>query len=110
MQMVYVIGEMDVAVLKACALSWVMLSVAELPVSLVSDTVGVAMVLSSVKVMLALAVLPGVSGSGTTTGWAPSPGGGGLVFNRGPPAVGEGRAPAGGPGLEGRAPGPGVVV
>src|SRR5258707_14499984 len=52
--------------------SLVIRSLFELPLSLLSATVGVAIVLSSVKVMLALAVLPAVSGSGTTTGWLPS--------------------------------------
>ena len=49
-----------------------MLSLPELPVSLASATVGVATVLSSVKLMLALAVLPAVSVSVTTTVWSPS--------------------------------------
>ena len=39
--------------------------------SLVSATVGVAMVVSSVKLMLLLAVLPEVSVSVTTTVWTP---------------------------------------
>ena len=58
--------------LKVSAASWVMLSLVELPVSLLSATVGVAMVVSSVKLMLALAVLPAVSVSVTTTVWLPS--------------------------------------
>ena len=49
-----------------------MLSLPELPVSLVSATVGVAMVVSSVKLRLAVAILPAVSVSVTTTVWAPS--------------------------------------
>ena len=58
--------------LKLSVASWVMLSLVELPVSLLSATVGVAMVVSSVKLMLALAVLPAVSVSVTTTVWLPS--------------------------------------
>ena len=42
------------------------------PLSVVKDAVGVAMVLSSVKVSVLLAVLPAVSISETTTVWLPS--------------------------------------
>jgi hypothetical protein len=48
------------------------MSVSELPVSLVKAAVGLAIVLSSVKVRLAVDVLPAVSVSVTTTVWLPS--------------------------------------
>ena len=60
------------AALKLSEPSLLILSLPELPVSLLSATVGVATVLSSVKLMLALAVLPAVSVSVTTTVWSPS--------------------------------------
>src|SRR5207248_2540032 len=48
---------------------------------------GVAMVVSSVKVKLALAVLPAVSVSVTTTVWLPSAAGAVYVAEAGPPSM-----------------------
>ncbi len=56
----------------SAASSLVIRSLDELPLSLASATVGCAIVVSSVKVRLALLLLPAVSVSVTTTVWLPS--------------------------------------
>ncbi len=56
----------------SAASSLVIRSLGELPLSLASATVGCAIVVSSVKVRLALLLLPAVSVSVTTTVWLPS--------------------------------------
>src|SRR5207249_5205071 len=75
------------AALAVSEASLVILSALLAPVSLLSAIVGVAMVVSSVKVRLALAVLPAVSVSVTTTVWLPSAAGAVYVAEAGPPSM-----------------------
>ena len=62
----------EAAALTAIEGSLVILSLFELPVSCASATVGVAIVVSRVKVSVAFAVLPATSVSVTTTVCCPS--------------------------------------
>ena len=62
----------EAAALNVKAALLLILSVVLLPLSVVKATVGVAIVLSSVKVKLADEALPAMSVSVTTTVWLPS--------------------------------------